>query len=196
MAQVDVEVVDATNKIATKLTVDVQATPAVDMGGECDPYDATGICPADAICWSEEAVTPATCQAEGPTSCPDDFGLIDLLDYASGVKWVYSGNNSTATAHAGGSCGGSGPSDAFSFTAPAAGDYTFTTSALGDGVNTVLIARQYCQLVYELACGDDMGTSAASRVRVTLAAGETVYLFVAGYDDTTLGAYTLTVSGS
>jgi hypothetical protein len=81
-------------------------------------------------------------------------------------------------------------------TAPAAGDYTFTTSALGDGVNTVLIARQYCQLVYELACGDDMGTSAASRVRVTLAAGETVYLFVAGYDDTTLGAYTLTVSGS
>lgn len=196
MVRVDVEVVDASNKLSTKLTVDLAPTPAADLGGQCDPYGATGACSADAVCWSEEPVVPETCRAEGPT-CPAEFGAIDLNGHASGTRWIYTGNNAAATVRDGGSCGSNGPADAFSFTAPSAGNYTFSTGALGSGVDTTIVVRPYCQLVYELACNDDTATSdTASRVGVSLDAGETVYLFVGSADGTATGDYTLTVSGS
>lgn len=112
---------------------------------------------------------------------------------------MYDGDNSAGALHGGGSCGGGGPSEAFTFTAPAAGTYRVATSQLAARANTVVYVRPFCQLpAYEIACNDDAG-SAASMVDVELAGGETVYIFVDSFIDPegrqATGRYTLTVSG-
>lgn len=196
IAKVEVETVDATGRVSGKQTVDITDAPAVETGGVCDPYGATGICPEGNICWSEANMQPETCHTEGP-ACPEDYGTIDLLAHAeTSSKWVYAGDNSESANHGGATCGGGGPSDVFAFTAPAAGMYTISTGALASGVDTVVSVRQFCQLsAYDLACNDDITSSnVASRVLLSLTEGQTVYFVVGSAAAQTAGGYTLTVT--
>jgi hypothetical protein len=76
------------------------------------------------------------------------------------------------------------------FTAPTSGQYTFESS----GFDTVLSALQNCDVLSSLNCDDDGGVgSGASLLSLSLTGGEQVVLVVDGYQ-TTVGAYTLTIT--
>jgi hypothetical protein len=121
--------------------------------------------------------------------------VIDLLQHGtSASSWSHEGNNANAPVSSGGSCGGGGPARVYSFTAPGAGTYNFTTGSLGQRVDTVLYLRSFCQLpAYELGCNDDFIT-AASRVSVALEEDETIYVFVDSLEGAATGSYKLTVT--
>lgn len=92
-----------------------------------------------------------------------------------------------------GSCGGEqAPDQAFEFTAPQDGEFTFSTD--GSDFDTVLYVLDGDDCTgAELGCDDDGGDSIQSRVTVTLNAGQTVAVVVDGYDDSS-GAFVLTTS--
>lgn len=79
-----------------------------------------------------------------------------------------------------GSCGGSGPELAFTFTAPADGTYTFDTS--GSLLNTVLYVLADACAGEELGCNDD-GDGQQSALAVELVAGQTVTVVVDSVTD-------------
>ena len=72
------------------------------------------------------------------------------------------------------------------------------TSDLGDG-DSVLFARRGCAFsgeAFELACNDDIdveGGNYASAIVFEATAGQTVALFVNGYNGQSAGPFTLTV---
>jgi len=94
-----------------------------------------------------------------------------------------------------GSCGGGGaPEHVFMWTAPQAGVYQVST--VGSEYDTLLYVRRSCG-GDELDCNDDISRNMRrSRVSLELAACETVYIFVDGYDGESVGDYTLTISGT
>ncbi len=171
-------------------------------GESCDPTGAIGLCPVDTYCYTEAALDPESCRVALPTSCPADFAVIDLNALAAASPWMTAGDTTRSTNHGGGgTCGGGGPNDVYSFTAPAAGTYTFETSALGPNGDSLVFVRSYCQLAdatMELACNDDIDTAGgdyASTVSVALEAAQTVFAFVDSYNGGAPSAYTITVSG-
>jgi len=90
------------------------------------------------------------------------------------------------------SCGGAlAPEAVSTFVAPRAGTYTFETT--GSAFDTVLYIRDANG--NELGCNDDIvfGVDSQSRVSVTLAAEQTVSVFVDGFD-TQQGNYTLSLN--
>lgn len=90
-----------------------------------------------------------------------------------------------------GSCGGDVSGEAvFTWTAPTAGDYLFSTE--GSDFDTVLYVRDGRCGTSELDCNDD-SVGVQSEAFATLAAGQTVTLFVDGYDGET-GAFTLSIT--
>ncbi|MFO0646499.1 MAG: putative metal-binding motif-containing protein [Polyangiales bacterium] len=105
------------------------------------------------------------------------------------------GSTAGGGSRTGGSCGGStSPEVAFTWTAPAAGDYTFDTE--GSAFDTVLYARDGGCAGRELGCNDDAsGLGLSSRVTVRLAEGQTVALFVDGYGGDS-GRFVLNISTS
>jgi len=194
IVKADLEVVDATGLISRLSSSDITAAQEGVPGGACDPYGAIGYCPASLVCWSEEDLVPEICQANGP-SCPGSYATIDLADHAAAEGWSFSGSLAEAELSATASCGGGGKTRVFSFSAPEAGVYSFETSALGAGVDTVLSVRRFCQLPgYELACSDDVGAGKASRVELALGGGESVFALVGAKDDGSAGAFTLSVA--
>ena len=194
ITKVDVDLVDATGLISRVSSATFADTEPAVVGGDCDPYGAIGYCPAGLVCWSEEDSVPETCQENGP-ACPSSYGAIDLAGHAAGGGWSFSGSLAGAGLRETASCGGGGKTRVFSFSAPEAGVYSFATSALGTGVDTVLSVRSFCQLsAYELACSDDaVGAGKASRVELELGAGDEVFALVGAKDDVTAGAFTLSV---
>ena len=106
---------------------------------------------------------------------------------------------SMSTITGGGSCGGGGPSDVYSFTAATAGTYHFTAFAeMEDSmeVDMLIFVRSFCgQFLadYELACNDDY-SGLNSGVEVELTEGETVYLFVDSFNGGGTGAYNVTAA--
>lgn len=193
IVKVDLEVVDATGLISRMSTSIFTATQEGVPGDACDPYGAIGYCPASLVCWSEDDLVPEICQANGPT-CPDSYATIDLADHAATEGWSFSGSLADAELSATASCGGGGKTRVFSFSAPEAGVYSFETSALGAGVDTVLSVRRFCQLPgYEIACSDDAGAGKASRVELELGGGESVFALVGAKVEGSAGAFTLSV---
>ncbi len=101
----------------------------------------------------------------------------------SHLTGAFSAEHSGITGGAGvqfGSCGGSeAPEAEIVFTAPRAGAYTFDT--VNSSFDTVLYVRN--EAGAELACNDDIeeGINSRSRLTVTLAAGQTVRVFVDGF---------------
>src|SRR5262245_40267854 len=72
----------------------------------------------------------------------------------------------------------SAPDLVYTWTAPAAGSYTFDTA--GSQFDTVLEIREY-NTNASLGCNDDSGGTLQSTVAVSLAAGQTVLVVVDGY---------------
>ena len=93
-----------------------------------------------------------------------------------------------------GSCGGAdAPEAVFFYSAPRAGDYTIDT--IGSGFDTVLYVRD--NQGTELICNDDdpLLGGQISRVRLTLAQGQMVTIFVDG-SGTQSGSFTLRINGN
>jgi putative metal-binding protein len=121
----------------------------------------------------------------------DGCGVCPPFTLGSLSPQTVNGNNAASPAVDSGSCAGAGPEDAYSFTAPATGLYTFDTD--GSGFDTVLHVRAGSCAGSELACDDDGGPGLTSVVNVFLTQGDTVVVFADSY--ATGGAYTLHVSG-
>jgi hypothetical protein len=80
------------------------------------------------------------------------------------------------------SCVGGGADHVMSFTAPAAGNYTFDTA--GSGYDTALAIFGDCNPGSQLACNDD-AIGLQSSVGLALAAGQTVNVVVDGFGGST-----------
>jgi hypothetical protein len=129
-----------------------------------------------------------------------NVGMVDCPDgaLASAVgPGVASGDTSGAGDDAQGSCGDAGGEDRwFTWTAPAAGTYTFDT--IPSDFDTVLFVWDGpCSGGPELGCNDDGANVpvAESELTLDLAAGQTVTIVVDGLDDFEAGTFTLNVTG-
>lgn len=112
---------------------------------------------------------------------------VDVLDASSPGSTA---GQSNATS---GSCGGEqAPDQAFAFTAPQDGTFTFSTDGSDFDTVVYVLDGDDCSGA-ELGCDDDGGDSTQSRVTVPLSAGQTVAVVVDGYDDSS-GAFVLTTS--
>jgi len=101
------------------------------------------------------------------------------------------GNSSSSVAYYSSSCGGPGPEDSYAFTAPSTGLYVFDT--IGSSIDTVIYARDFDCMGFELGCDDNGGGGSASQLALNLFQGQTIVLFVDAQSGG--GAYTLNVSG-
>lgn len=125
---------------------------------------------------------------------PVDVGACMAMSLASRTgSEVAMGDTSTSTDDESGSCGGEGsPEMHFSWTAPAAGTYTFDTT--GTDFDTVLYVRDGACLGAELDCNDDNDDGLQSTVVVSLRAGQTVVIVVDGYDEKESGPFVLNIT--
>ena len=101
-----------------------------------------------------------------------------------------------------GSCGGGSGQAIYSFTAPAAGTFSFAADSQAPGSDPIIYARSHCRFGgeyadFELGCSDDHSRfTRAGLVRVTLDEGQTIYVFVDGVrgdNGPWRGPYTLVV---
>lgn len=68
---------------------------------------------------------------------------------------------------------------AYSWTAPFSG--TFTANTNGSAYDTVLYARETCEIGRDVACNDDGGTGTDSQIRFRLAEGDSIVIVVDGF---------------
>lgn len=105
---------------------------------------------------------------------------------------VSSGSSAGAPSETEGSCAGRGRELAFEWTAPFAGEWVFDTE--GSSFDTVLYVRDGCGGA-ELGCNDDVrGGTVTSRLTLTLAACQTVVVYVDGFGPDEGGDVRLNVS--
>jgi len=120
----------------------------------------------------------------GP-SCPE-------IDLGSTSPQTVNGSTVGKLSLHDGTCNSGGsPEVVYSFTAPAAGTFTFDT--VGSPYDTVLYVRDVDCSGMQLDCNDD-DQGLTSTVNVTLTMGQVVAVFVDGFSGDS-GAYTLNVSG-
>ncbi len=104
--------------------------------------------------------------------CATDLGEATGNDVTSGQLIGFAGH------YANGSCGGTGPENVYTWTAPMSGAFTFEA---GDQWSTdpdiILYLRESCT-ADELACTTDGGPDDRPSLQVQATAGETYYLFV------------------
>ncbi|MFT6397054.1 MAG: cysteine-rich repeat protein, partial [Bradymonadia bacterium] len=115
-------------------------------------------------------------------SCVTEAGFCPTATASTTGDSVVSGNSCGPDLDAEASCGGTNSGGDYSilFTATAAGEYTFDTDNGARGYDTTLYARDSCGGT-ELVCNDDsLGT--ASSISLTLGAGESVVLYVSGFN--------------
>ena len=169
-------------------TLEVGTPVMVNEGDACDINSALNVCGEGLIC-----VETCTSSESLDNSCPADW-TVTPLELASPVNGDNSASMITSDSS---SCGGGGLSDVYSFTAASAGTYSFTASSDAEGVDMLIYARSYCSAYVpslELACNDDIDFEAMdynSSFNLTLAEGETAYLFVDSYAGQSVGSYTL-----
>jgi hypothetical protein len=119
-------------------------------------------------------------------TCPDE----NLGNMA--VPFTVNGTTVGEDNSSAGSCGGLGSNDyTYTWTAPAAATYRFSTE--GSAFDTVAYVRNGANCGgAELGCGTGSGMTTAGATYATLAAGQTVNIFVDG-EGAASGAFTLTV---
>ena len=190
--------VDAVGAQGAAVDVPLGPAPELAEGDVCEVNGVFGVCGGGTLCLPVDGVTD-TC-AVLARACPDAWHSIDLSAAVVGPgHWHFAGNNLGGPDIGGGSCGGSGATAVFSFTAPAAGLYTFITQTeAGSSVDTVLYARVNCAAppgVGELACNDDnlLGRDVMSRIALQLDAGQTIYPIVDNYGGGIGGPFELDV---
>lgn len=121
---------------------------------------------------------------DGPYMCSDED-----VGGATGAA-VTSGNTAGDDDDLDGSCGGaSGNDHVVTFTAPAAGTYTFDT--FGSGYDTKLVL--YADCMSELFCNDDAGGGVQSQLAVNMGAGQDVLVVIDGYEGST-GPWVLNIT--
>ena len=199
---------DATDQHSDQAEALFQPTPELAEGEACDAGGGLRACPAGQVC------DPATAQCAVPIAeCPAEWEVIDLADHHhENGRYVYRGSTEGAEDHTGGqggSCGGGAAQDIFEFTAPGepdpdapAQEWLFETDIEGRFDDTVMYARSHCRYdgpIAELACNDDVeaGRMTASRIALNLTPGQTVYVFVDGWQGDGFawrGEYTLVVT--
>lgn len=140
---------------------------------------------------ASEASTPRDAVTD---TGPVDVGACMATSLASRTgSAVAMGDTSTSTDDESGSCGGEGgPELHYSWTAPAAGTYTFDTT--GTDFDTVLYVRDGACLGAELDCNDDNDEGVQSTVVVSLRAGQTVVVVVDGYAEDESGPFVLNIT--
>ena len=147
-----------------------------------------------------EGEGPAEGEGEGPG--PAVCGEAPVLDFLAGAvdgpdgNAMLRGDSGRLNDHEG-SCGGTNGDEAVAwFVAPSAGAWLFTTEHDAAEFDTILYARTDClDEATELACNDDIDTDGeiyTSQVRVTLEAGQAVFLFIDAFSATQKGAFFLT----
>jgi hypothetical protein len=169
------------------LTITLDSTGPVDCGGSCGPGE---ICIGGACVGS---------QGTGDT-CSDPF-QVDTVPFTgsgdtSGSQANYAYDTGVCPGVSSGYGSGSND-DVWEFTAPATGSYTVSLNATFD--STLYVVGD---------CGDIAGSCLGAvdewcfsgcleTLDVTLSAGQTVYVVVDGYSNTTnyYGTYTLSVTG-
>lgn len=122
-------------------------------------------------------------------------GVCMARDLGSAVgRAVATGTNADAAGSSEGSCGGDAAAEsAVLWTAPADGDFTFSTE--GTDFDTVLYVNDGACAGTELDCNDDEpgNDELWSSVTVTLRRGQRVVVFVDGYDGES-GPWTLNIT--
>lgn len=121
---------------------------------------------------------------DGPYTCSDED-----VGGATGAA-VASGNTAGDDDDLNGSCGAAGGNDhVVTFTAPAAGTYTFDT--FGSGYDTKL--GLYADCMSELYCNDDAGGTLQSELTINMGAAQDVLVVIDGYAGST-GAWVLNIT--
>ncbi len=147
-----------------------------------DSFAANGTACVDGTpCTKSDTCTNGSCSGAGPGAL------------AQAIPQTVNGTTSGQANEIGASCGGgaTGPELGYLFTAPFAGSYVFDT--IGSTYDTVLHVRNTNCSGGELACDDDAGGGAASKLTVALAANQTVEVFVDGFGGQS-GAFTLHIT--
>lgn len=179
-------------------------TPAgwVTNGLDCDDTDA-GINPdgaeicgdgADNDCSGGADCLDAVCSAL--EECADFACVSADLGSALGSS-VASGSAPLSASAYRGTCAGNGPELAFTWTAPRAGTFIFTTT--GSTYDTVLYARNGGCSATELGCNDDTpGAGTISTLSLTLAAGQTIVLYLDTFNGSgsSTARYVLNIDGT
>jgi hypothetical protein len=173
---------DALGLNSEPLTLEVGTPVAVGEGVTCDTYGALSTCGEGFLC-----IETCTNEMNVDNSCPAEWTVTPVE-----VGMTVSGDNSASMVTSdGGTCGGAGPVDVYSFTAATAGTYHFTATGTAEGIDMLIYARSYCSSfipTFELACNDD-NIDLHSGIELELAEGETAYIFVDSYNGTGAGAY-------
>jgi hypothetical protein len=156
--------------------VAIQDRPVLHAGDPCPTAAALGVCSDGNACVATDDPAVHVC---GP-NCAAGTAYVALDESPDPAGWAVDGDNARAPNRPGGTCGGAGPADLYTFSAPETGTYVFATGQSGPALDTVLYVRASCLAGAELACNDDTGGGDYSRVTLRLVAGQTVYVFVAG----------------
>jgi hypothetical protein len=193
-ATLEVKALSSLGVASEPITITVtNEIPIVGEGEYCDEFGGLASCDGSLYCIEN------TCTSSGDLSaeCPEDYTVNELT-----LGVTVSGDNSGSELTGGGTCGGGGPSDYYSFTAEVAGDYSVTLTGLNSEVDTLLVVREYCAYAgeaFELACNDDIDVSNSnynSSVTLSLVEGQTVYVIADSYDGISTGPYELTVTAN
>ena len=134
--------------------------------------------------------TPADVAEDAPVG--PDVGACRAMPLGSRLGSLATGSTTGASALEG-TCGGAdAPEAIFSWTAPRAGTFRFDTG--GSDIDTVLYVLDGSCSGPELDCNDDAEKTVQSELRVTLRAGQTVVIAVDGFDEESIGSYSLAVT--
>ena len=175
----EVVVVDADGLASAVAEAQVEVAPSVGEGAGCDIRRAYAACEADLLC-----VYGSCASADTEATCLPEWTVLALATDAP-----VAGRTGLGDQYAVGSCGGGGADAIYAFTAGEAGTYRFALSAVPDEAAPVLYVRSHCvvdDVLVELACNAEAPTALA----VDLVAGQTVYVFVDGFE----GTFTLSVT--
>lgn len=145
-------------------------------------------------CTTLVPVPPPTWVVSTPSGCFGDMCCADLdLGSAVGTA-VAMGSTSGTSLYDPCTLGGGGPEIMYTWTAPAAGTYTFDTC--GSSYDTTLwVANGTSCGGASLGCNDDSTCGLQSTLTVTLTAGQAIVIGVDGYSTTSSGSYVLNISG-
>ena len=187
LAEAKLTVFDEDENISPETTIALLDTPTMPDGEECDLNRGLSRCGEDSLC--ETAAGGRTSCGPAVVECPEYYNVVDLNTEGG----TYEGDTTGQATYGLGTCGGGSASQVFSFTADAAGSYTFLAEPTGVAPgfmgtpDTLMWIRSHCRFsdwVAELACNDDVNTAAQdlrSLINLELEADQTVFVFIDGY---------------